>query len=79
MDSLKSDNTGLHMSKIIEAVGCSRHASDLGEACWNIPSTRGNLRAICDNRARSAGARGQITPYKRSDSRPDSTNQKDYR
>lgn len=57
------ENDGIHLSKIIGAVPCTRHGADIGDACWNLGSARGILRAICDRRARGAGANGKITPH----------------
>lgn len=84
MDSLPSENDGRHIGKIIDSVGCARHASDIGDACWNILSVRGPLRAICNGRARAAGARGQVTPYTRTNAgnptnKYNKYNKKDYR
>lgn len=59
------ENDGIHLERIIGGVPCRTHQADLGQACWNIGSARGILKAICDKRARSAGANGPITPYKK--------------
>jgi hypothetical protein len=67
------ENDGIHIAKIISAVPCGRHAADIGDACWNIGSRSGLLRAICDKRARSAGANGQVTPDTRSSAAPTRT------
>lgn len=57
------ENDGIHMDRIIGMVPCKTHTAEIGQACWNLESARGLLRAICDKRARSAGANGHITPY----------------
>lgn len=64
MAKYEEENDGIHFDRIIGAVPCSRHTAEIGQACWNLGSNRGILRAICDKRARASGANGQITPYK---------------
>lgn len=59
------DNKGLHLDRIISSISCMRHAAAEGSPCWTIDSLHGPLRAICDYRAREAGAKGKITPYKK--------------
>ena len=61
---VEDENTGIHMDRIIGMVPCKTHTAEIGQACWNLVSAKGLLKAICDKRARSAGANGQITPYK---------------
>lgn len=56
------ENDGKHLNKIVDAIPCRRHGRDIGQACWNIPSIHGIMKAICDHRAREAGANGNITP-----------------
>ena len=63
MASYDTENDGKHIDKILGSVPCSQHAADIGQACWNVISIYGPLKAICDKRARSAGANGQVTPY----------------
>jgi hypothetical protein len=58
------ENDGIHIEKIIGAVPCPTHAADINQACWNVNSVFGINKAICDRRARSAGANGVVTPYK---------------
>jgi len=65
MAKYKEENTGIHMERIISSVPCSHHSADIGDSCWNLLSARGIIKAICDKRARSAGANGPITPYKK--------------
>ena len=55
------ENDGVHLTKIIGSVPCPHHGADIGDACWNLLSARGLLRAICGRRARSAGCNGRIT------------------
>lgn len=57
---LEDDNAGIHINKVVSAVPCGQHAADIGQACWNIISSRGPLKAICDRRARSAGCNSDI-------------------
>lgn len=57
----EEENTGIHMERIIAAVPCFKHGADTGDACWNLGSALGILKAICDRRARSAGCNGQVT------------------
>lgn len=57
------DNDGKHLTKIIDSLACSKHGADIGDACWNVISRNGIMRAICDKRARLAGANGDVTPY----------------
>lgn len=59
----KTENDGIHIDKIIGSVSCGRHAADIGDACWNVPSVYGPLKAICNRRALAAGADGFVTPY----------------
>lgn len=63
MANKHDDNDGLHIHRIMNIVGCKRHKADINEACWNIPSIHGILHAICNHRAITAGAQGQVTPY----------------
>lgn len=58
-------NAGLHIEQIISIQPCLKHRSIIHEPCWTIESNHGPLRAICDQRARAAGATGKITPYKK--------------
>lgn len=59
------ENDGLYIDKIISSLPCTTHGSDISDPCWEIDSVHGPLRAICDRRARLAGANGKITPYKK--------------
>lgn len=72
------ENDGIHIPKIIAAIPCGRHGADIGDACWNLGSKNGILRAICDRRARSAGANGQITQDHKYGNAPTRTNTKGY-
>lgn len=56
-----NENDGIHLERLIRIAPCPRHKAELGKACWNISSARGILKAICDKRAREAGANGDIT------------------
>lgn len=59
----REDNSGFHIDRIIDSVPCTTHGADIQDSCWTIYSIHGPLRAICDRRARLAGANGKITPY----------------
>lgn len=59
----EDDNDGIHIDRIVKLVACIRHKADVGQACWNIGSNQGILKAICDKRARLAGANAPVTPY----------------
>lgn len=58
-------NDGLYIDRIISLQDCYRHRSEIGEPCWIIDSQHGTLQAICNTRARKAGATGEITPYEK--------------
>ena len=75
-DNSSDENDGIHVSKIVDALPCPTHGKDIGDPCWTIPTVRGLMRGICNSRARSAGATGQITPYERT-SRSSSHSAKD--
>ncbi len=81
MPSYKSqqidENDGIHITKIVTAVPCRTHGADIGDACWNLVSRTGLIRAICDKRARSAGANGIVTPYRKPGNAPASNYKKD--
>lgn len=72
------ENDGIHIEKIVGAVPCSTHAADIGDACWNVMSLTGINKAICDKRARSAGANGYVTPYENPAARRVNHSKKDY-
>lgn len=72
------ENDGIHLERIIGAVPCGRHAADIGKACWNIGSLHGILRAICDKRARAAGANAPITQDPKHGNAPVYHKKKDY-
>lgn len=67
------ENDGIHIERIIDIRACAKHGKGLGQACWNVLSPRGILKAICNDRAVAAGANGKITPYKQNE-----PNQKGY-
>lgn len=57
------ENNGIHIEEIMGSVPCARHGADINDACWNLGTNLGIMRAICDKRARSAGANGDVTPH----------------
>lgn len=61
--STTEHNDGKHINKIVNSVPCPKHGRDINEACWNLLSIHGLLKAICNDRALAAGANGFVTPY----------------
>jgi hypothetical protein len=58
-------NNGKHLERIIGSQTCEKHEARLGVPCWVVDSAYGYLRAICNERALSYGARGEVTPYQK--------------
>lgn len=56
-------NHGEHIVSIIGRKTCEKHDAGLGEACYTIPSDISErvLLAICNQRAKKAGANGKIS------------------
>lgn len=65
----KDENNGYHLERIIRETPCTKHGAEMNEPCWALESNHGPIRAICDRRARLAGAQGKITPYQKESSR----------
>jgi hypothetical protein len=75
---VEEENDGIHIANIIASVPCGRHTADIGDACWNLVAKDGLNRAICDKRARSAGANGQISQDHKHGNAPTRTYKKEY-
>lgn len=72
----QDENKGLHMTSVISSVPCTRHAAEVGSACWNVLTARGIMRAICNKRAQNAGCNGKITEDLKSGNAHDRYSQK---